>query len=231
MTPDNQRAIEQKLATPFEASEVKWKAQTLTKDQKRALAVAYVDARVIQDRLDLVLGVMNWQDSYEALPDGNVICRLRIRLPGTVEWIEKTDVGGQSEQPDEGDRRKSAFSDALKRAAVKFGIGRYLYRLDAVWVNYDPHKKQLAEVPSLPVSAQPRPPIRQRTIEFEHKLVNKGLCKKGELLEHIEQLFSQAWEGREPGDWPEEAAARVEHECRVFADRHKQPANTPARKS
>jgi hypothetical protein len=39
------------------------------------------------------------------------------------------DVGGPSEQPDEGDRVKAAFSDALKRAAVKFGIGRYLYRL------------------------------------------------------------------------------------------------------
>src|SRR5438094_5089004 len=66
------------------------------------------------------------------------------------------DVGGQSEQPDEGDRRKAAFSDALKRAAVKFGIGRYLYRLPAQWVDYDPVKKQLAQLPQLPAFALPK---------------------------------------------------------------------------
>jgi hypothetical protein len=74
-----------------------------------------------------VLGVENWQDEYEILADGSVMCRLKLKLGG--EWITKTDVGSPSEQPDGGDRLKAAFSDALKRAAVKFGIGRYLYRL------------------------------------------------------------------------------------------------------
>jgi hypothetical protein len=64
---------------------------------------------------------LGWQDEYECLPDGSVVCRLRLRLGD--EWITKMDVGAPSEQPDEGDRRKAAFSDALKRAAVKFGIG------------------------------------------------------------------------------------------------------------
>src|SRR5881275_1046881 len=58
---------------------------------------------------------------------GSMMCRLRLRLGD--EWVTKVDVGGPSEQPDGGDRLKAAFSDALKRAAVKFGIGRYLYRL------------------------------------------------------------------------------------------------------
>ena len=48
------------------------------------------------------------------------------------------DVGAPSEQPDGGDRLKAAFSDALKRAAVKFGIGRYLYRLPQQWVRLRP---------------------------------------------------------------------------------------------
>jgi len=61
------------------------------------------------------------------------MCRLRIKLGD--RWISKTDVGSPSEQPDVGDRLKAAFSDALKRAAVKFGIGRYLYRLSAQWVD------------------------------------------------------------------------------------------------
>src|SRR5207244_6988189 len=110
----------------------------------------YVDARVIQDRLDEVLGVAGWQDEYECLPDGAVVCRLRLRLG--EEWITKMDVGGQSEQPDEGDRRKAAFSDAPKRAAVKFGVGRYLYWLDPQWLDYDPQKRQSLRQPTLPAS-------------------------------------------------------------------------------
>ena len=137
-------AVAQALAAPFDAAEVKFKPQTVSGN--RALAVPFVDARVIQDRLDDVLGVMGWQDSYECLPDGAVVCRLKIRLG--EEWITKEDVGGQSEQPDEGDRRKAAFSDALKRAAVKFGIGRYLYRQKPQWVDYDPQKRQFVRPPA-----------------------------------------------------------------------------------
>src|SRR5262249_4326397 len=113
-------AITQALSAPFELTEVKFKPQAASGN--RALAVPFVDARVIQDRLEDVLGVRGWQDSYEGLPDGAVVCRLRIRLG--AEWITKEDVGGQSEQPDEGDRRKAAFSDALKRAEVACVIGR-----------------------------------------------------------------------------------------------------------
>jgi hypothetical protein len=139
------------LLAPFDPSEVKFKPAVVS--GTRALALAYVDARVIQDRLDEVLGISGWQDEYEFLPDGSVVCRLRCKIGS--EWITKTDVGGQSEQPDEGDRRKAAVSDALKRAAVKFGVGRYLYRLPQIWVDYDPQKRQFKAPPKLPLSALP----------------------------------------------------------------------------
>jgi hypothetical protein len=145
--------LTQALAAPFDLREVKFKPGVVSGN--RALALAYVDARVIQDRLDEVLGVTGWQDEYDCLPDGSVVCRLHLRLG--AEWITKMDVGGQSEQPDEGDRRKAAFSDALKRAAVKFGIGRYLYRLPPLWVDYDPHKRQFTKTPALPPAAVPAP--------------------------------------------------------------------------
>jgi hypothetical protein len=151
-------AITQALSAPFDPREVKFKPAVVTGN--RALALAYVDARVIQDRLDNVLGVTGWQDEYECLPDGSVVCRLHLRLGD--EWITKMDVGGQSEQPDGGDRRKAAFSDALKRAAIKFGIGRYLYRLPSQWCDYDSQKKQFTRTPLLPPAAlQPRPASQQ----------------------------------------------------------------------
>lgn len=150
-------AMLQALAEPFAPEELKYKPAVVS--GQRALALVYIDARVVQDRLDDVLGPQNWQDEYEFLGDGSVVCRLRVRLSG--EWIVKMDVGGPSEQPDEGDRRKAAVSDALKRAAVKWGVGRYLYRLPQAWVDYDPQKKQLKSRPQLPAWAmpsRPRPP-------------------------------------------------------------------------
>jgi hypothetical protein len=146
------KTITQALSAPFELTEVKFKPQVV--QGNRALALAYVDARVIQDRLDDVLGVEGWQDEYEVLPDNSVVCRLRLKIGS--EWVTKMDVGGPSEQPDGGDRMKAAFSDALKRAAVKFGVGRYLYRLPSSWVDYDPAKRQFRATPTLPAFALPK---------------------------------------------------------------------------
>ncbi|WP_157369034.1 Rad52/Rad22 family DNA repair protein [Zavarzinella formosa] len=148
---DEGRAITLALALPFEESEVKFKPQVVKNN--RALALAYVDARVIMDRLDDVLGVACWQDTYDILADGSVQCRLRIRV--NDRWITKTDVGSPSEQPDGGDRLKAAFSDALKRAAVKYGVGRYLYRMPQQWADYDSVKKQFVSPPKIPAWALP----------------------------------------------------------------------------
>ena len=146
--------ILERLAEPFEPHEVKWKPQAVR--DGRALAVAYVDARVVMDRLDDVFGPGGWQDEYSIIDKESTACRLSVKFGD--EWITKTDVGSQSEQPDEGDRRKAAFSDALKRAAVKFGIGRYLYRLPHQWVDYDVQHKRLRATPALPPWALPRAP-------------------------------------------------------------------------
>jgi hypothetical protein len=142
------------LSAPFDACLVRWRPGATS--GTRALAIPYLDARAVMDRLDAVFGLDCWRDEYEFLPDGSALCRLSIRVGG--EWLTKMDVGGQSEQPDEGDRRKSAVSDALKRTAVKFGVGRYLYRLPQQWVDYDPQKKQLKNLPSLPGQQAPAKP-------------------------------------------------------------------------
>src|SRR5688572_20459963 len=195
------------LANPFHPKDVKFKPQMVKNN--RALALAYVDARVIQDRLDDVLGVEGWQDDYQILDDGSVVCRLRLRLGD--EWVTKMDVGGPSEQPDGGDRMKAAFSDALKRAAVKFGVGRYLYRLPSQWADYDPQKRQFARTPTLPPFALPKrapaliaPPkadhrmpadaeeLVQRLRDYEGRLVEEGVCQPGELVKHVAQAGEKA---------------------------------------
>ena len=131
---------------------MRWKPQAIS--GSRALAVCYIDARAVMDRLDDVFGVAGWQDAYQPLAEGTVLCRLRVLIEG--QWVEKQDVGGESEQKDGGDRAKAAFSDALKRAAVKLGVGRYIYSLPLQWVDYDPQKKQFTRTPTLPTWALPK---------------------------------------------------------------------------
>lgn len=141
--------LQKQLSAPFDPPEVKFKPAMVKGN--RALALVYVDARAIMDRLDAVVGADGWSDEYEFLPDGSCLCKLRLRFGET--WIMKMDVGGESEQPDEGDRRKAAVSDALKRTAVKFGVGRYLYRLPSQWCDYDPQTKRLMNKPAPPAPA------------------------------------------------------------------------------
>lgn len=193
------------LAAPFDQSEVKFKPSVVK--GTRAMALPYVDARVIQNRLDEAVGVLNWQDDYEVLEDGSVICRLRLRIG--LEWVTKVDVGGPSEQPDGGDRRKAAFSDALKRAAVKFGVGRYLYRLRAQWCDYDQAKRQFTTTPKLPASAIPTRAIKKATgprlkvrVEAKDKeLTEEGLQPAGALLAYLESEGGRANMPRDLARW------------------------------
>src|SRR5262245_44994456 len=94
------RHIQEALAAPFPEASLGWKPQSISGN--RCLAVAYVDARDIEQRLDEVVGVDGWEDSFTLLPNGNVMCGLRCKI-GDV-WVTKCDVGSQSEQADEGDR-------------------------------------------------------------------------------------------------------------------------------
>jgi hypothetical protein len=101
----------------------KWKVQTAK--SWGCECVGYVDARQVMDLLDEALGPENWQDHYREVA-GNVYCDLKIKVGG--EWVTKSDCGAESSF----EKEKGQASDAFKRAAVKWGVGRFLYRLPMV---------------------------------------------------------------------------------------------------
>lgn len=117
----------EQLRAPFPRDAIQWRAQTVTRDGTKALALAYIDARAVMNRLDDVVGPENWQDEYDCV-NGRTICKLGINVDGV--WVWKSDGAGDTQVEAE----KGGISDAFKRAAVKWGIGRYLYDLDAPWV-------------------------------------------------------------------------------------------------
>jgi len=122
------------LSAEFPRNAVSWRAQNLTQNGDKALALAYIDARDVMDRLDAVCGPENWQDRYE-FHGARTVCYLSIRIGN--EWITKADGAGDSDVEAE----KGAISDALKRAAVKWGIGRYLYSIESPWVPCESYEK------------------------------------------------------------------------------------------
>lgn len=136
MTPRETLAA---LAAPFPPDAISWRVGSTNKkkfeakqaDTRKGQALPYLDARDVMDRLDLVVGAMNWRDSYELTTNGVMLCKLEIRIDG--EWCWKCDGAGQTDMEAE----KGQVSDALKRAAVKWGIGRYLYSFDAPWIALD----------------------------------------------------------------------------------------------
>lgn len=107
------------LAAQFSADEVKIRTQA-------GRQLQYITARVAMNRLDDVVGPEGWWDDYEP-KENSVLCRLTIRLPDG-STLTKADAGGHAGMADSGDDEKSGYSDAFKRACVKFGVGRYLYR-------------------------------------------------------------------------------------------------------
>ena len=122
--------IQRRLGAPFHPLDLKFKPQTVTDRGPKAMLVGFVNARAIADRLDEVVGADGWEDSYTLFgrDERYVLCRLSVTIGGrTVHKQglgEAADIGGL----------KAAESDALKRAATKFGIGRYLYYLPQRWV-------------------------------------------------------------------------------------------------
>lgn len=105
--------------------EFKWRVQSFSKFKAQATCVPYCDSRQVQDVLDRVCGPENWQDKYHDV-DGVTFCAIGIKLNG--EWVWKSDCG-VNEQRDKSIAIKGESSDAFKRAAVKWGIGRFLYSM------------------------------------------------------------------------------------------------------
>lgn len=160
-----------KLKEEFPPAEIEWRVGSTNGEKTSGLALAYITSRHVMDRLDEVCGPENWQSSYVETPKGRVLCTISIKIDG--DWVSKSDGAGDSDV----EADKGAISDSLKRAAVHWGIGRYLYDLGNIWVDIegqgksyrikrDQYSKLVAFLSkSAPNPEQPKPEIRRLSKE------------------------------------------------------------------
>jgi hypothetical protein len=127
---DAQELFDQ-LSAPFAPEQIEWRVGSTNKDKTKGMALAYIDARTVMDRLDSVCGPDGWQCNYTPGVGGSIVCNIGLRLEG--DWIWKADGAGATDMEAE----KGAISDAFKRAAVRWGVGRYLYELKAPWIELE----------------------------------------------------------------------------------------------
>ena len=121
------KEIMNKLQEPFEDSEIEFRVGATNNDKTKGMALAYVQARVIQNRLDSLFGVDGWSVSYKEITAG-FICSLSVKI--NDKWITKEDGAPTTEF----ESVKGGISSAFKRVASSgFGIGRYLYNAKNIW--------------------------------------------------------------------------------------------------
>lgn len=184
----------QKLAAPFPAEQISWrvgstnkKSQERTTGDKNApatkgMALAYIDARDVMERFDDVVTPAGWQRRYSHA-DTKTICELGVKFDG--DWLWKADGAGDSDIEAE----KGAISDAFKRAAVNWGVGRYLYEIPSIWVAIDKFGQiEEAEKPKLaallnkhaPVKPTQRPELsaeEKAAAALEHAHIHAEACR------------------------------------------------------
>lgn len=115
------------LDEPFATGDIEWRIQQAGKSNNKiwAKVLAYVTNRAIMKRLDEVCGKAGWRNEYRDIPNnGGVECGISIKVDG--EWITKWDAAENTQV----EAVKGGRSGAMKRAAVQWGIGRYLYNLE-----------------------------------------------------------------------------------------------------
>jgi len=142
------------LSRPFSTKAVQWRPGKTNREKTRAMALAYVDLREYQARLDEVVPGA-WEVRVEPIGEG----ALKVSL--TIMGHTREDVGEAS--PEDENTYTSAYAQGFKRACAAFGLGRYLYRLPKPWVAYDHERRILLETPVLPEWAVPE---EERAVYF-----------------------------------------------------------------
>jgi hypothetical protein len=175
------------LKKPFHPDEIEWRiAQSGMTQQGKpwAQVLAYLQSRAIMDRLDDVCGPANWRNEFVKAPDGGTICKLYIRVDN--EWISKED-GADNTQVE---AVKGGLSSAMKRAGVPWGIGRYLYRLDAGWAVFAKGGKYKSAIKDKKTG-------KQDYFEWNPPELPAWALPEGAVVHPVdngEKLFSADWE-------------------------------------
>jgi hypothetical protein len=149
-------------------------------------ALPYIDSRMVAARLNNVLGVDGWSSTLVETTGNYMICELTCYING--KEVTKSDVG----TPSNIEKEKGQASDALKRAAVQFGIGAYLYEMQPVKINMKNGKPatkegRILQPDELTSYINQMAPKRMKLSEIYNELTEE---QKSELSENFKAIWN-----------------------------------------
>jgi hypothetical protein len=122
------------LRGPFPKESTMVKVQSYSKDKTKAMLVLYLSHTDVYERIEQVDPAWSCEVTKEAAGKEGVSVRMKM----TIKGVSRENVG-------QGEDEKSAYSDALKRAAMLFGVGRYLYDSALVWIPFDQNRDKFKQ--------------------------------------------------------------------------------------
>ena len=145
------------LEVPFSPDQVRWRVTNTTSDKKRGQIVPYADCRAYTDRLNALFTPQGWTREYKVQTMANItrvkkgesIVSGKVLVTCTVTILGIGAHSGTGEEwADDDNGMTSADAQAFKRACSCFGLGRYFYDIQAVWVDLD-QNRQPVRTPTL----------------------------------------------------------------------------------
>jgi len=198
-----------KLKEPFPETDLEWRLQSCgcTNGKFWGRALAYITSRAVQERFDEVCGPDGWQCAIRREGDA-YLCTISVRVThddGTTEWISRTDGADATDiEP-----VKGGISGAIKRCAVLFGCGRYLYNLKDGWAIIDDNGQYRGKTkegkefkwnpPALPSEALPKgttsssPSKKSNPTPPSEDSIKKAEEIKNVLLDYSDIIPDEKW--------------------------------------
>src|SRR5215472_7851900 len=137
------------LEVPFDPAVIEWRVTNTTKSGKlRGQVIPYADRRAYTDCLNSLFTPAGWTRKYavhtsanfERSRDQKTVAKVFVTCELTIFALGSHSATGE-EWTDNDNAGTSAEAQAFKRASACFGLGRYLYYFDGVWVDLDERKR------------------------------------------------------------------------------------------
>lgn len=208
------------LSASFPESDISWRAGAPSADKSSAVVLPHIDPRLVQARLDETVGPEGWKVEFREVVAGaklvSVVCSLALRCDG--EWVAKEDAAHVSEAVNVLNEFaiKGAYTEAFKRAAVMWGVGRYLYRMPRVRAALDSNMQpvmtaavweQLGLSAPQASAAQAPAPVATSTVREEAAASAPAAPSKPAAVETVSKATAAPVAAPAPQPEPEPVAA------------------------
>jgi hypothetical protein len=192
------------LEIPFDPRVIEWRVTNSNRDKNRGQVIPYADQRAYTDRLNALFTPAGWTRRYNIHTSANfqrsrdqkLVAKVLVTCELSIFGFGSHSATGE-EWADDDNAATSAEAQAFKRACSCFGLGRYLYYFEGVWVDLD-QRKRPKSIPRLPEWATPAgwaQGLRPNKVSEPNANAAATHLQTGSLVSEIEAMAEELGRG------------------------------------